>query len=69
MTDKILQGIKCSPETCIDLFTCYCVSYSECFIKYSVVSKEYHNSLILVFLKEKVSGQTRVEQCEEKAPG
>lgn len=36
MTDKILQGIKCSPETCIYLFTCYHTSCSECFIKYSV---------------------------------
>lgn len=51
MTDKILQGIKCSPETCIDLFTRYCVSYNERFIKYSVVSKEYHISVVLEFLK------------------
>lgn len=65
MTDKILQGIKCSPETCIDLFTCYCVSYIECFIKYSVVSKEYHISVVPVFLKHIINGQTRVEQCEE----
>lgn len=51
MMDKILQGIKCSPETCIDLFTCYCMSHSECFIKYRVVSKEYHISVVLVYLK------------------
>lgn len=69
MTDKILQGTKCPPETCIDLFTCYCVSYSECFIEYSVVSKEYHISVVLVSLKHILSGQTRVEKCGERAPG
>ena len=68
MTNKILLGIKCSPETCIDLFTCYCVSYSECFIKYSMVSKEYHISVVLVFLKHIFWWSTRVEQCK-KAPG
>lgn len=28
MMDKILQGIKCSAETCINLFTCYCNTLS-----------------------------------------
>lgn len=37
MTEKTLQGIKRSVETCIELLTCYCVSHGGTLLEYSAV--------------------------------
>lgn len=56
---KYYRELNVHPKHGYNCSLCYCMSHSECFIKYSMVSKEYHISVVHGFLKHFLSVQTK----------